>query len=125
MNPTDAARHAKYAEGTEKQRGHENVTNSDLNQEISVRRAELSDKTEFTVQVYQQQLRDDRSFALLMRQPSAMVSASVAMGRSCGYDKSNEIGNQDTPLSLTPEQHEQALAASNRTISVKLSREGA
>ncbi len=56
--------------------------------------------TSFTLEAYQQQLRDDRDLAIKLNQPSACVSASVAMGRSCGYDKSNDITGQDQQQEL-------------------------
>ena len=68
--------------------------------------AKTAKRAEFTVEQYQNQLDEDRDMARALRQPSAAVSATVAKGRSCGYDRDNAMASIDNtaPLSDTDRQ---------------------
>ena len=93
--------------------------NSRVKEAISRIQARTAADTSFTVQAYQQQLDEDRAMAIELKQPSACVSATVAKGRSCGYDKSNEIGNVDKPQDLTGIEAE-AIEASKKIQAIRL-----
>lgn len=81
--------------------------------------AQTGDTAEFTADNYRKQLQEDRTFARENKQPSAMVSASVAMGRSCGYDKDNDMGLKDTPSDLSTEDIARLKSFSNQLLLAK------
>ena len=60
-------------------------------------------KADYSIEKYRQELDEARTHARELRQPSAEVSAIVAKGRSCGYDKDNDISTGDKAASITPE----------------------
>ena len=57
------------------------------------------------------------------KQSSSMVSACTGIARLYGMDKDVQT-TIDQPQPLTPEQHQEALNASNRQLDVKLSTGG-
>ena len=105
VTPTEAARIAKYAPKTHKQRGHENVTNSYLIKTINKRRAELRVKTGMTVEKLQQMYEEDRLFASSVNQAGARVSATTGIARLYGMDKDAGSKEIDRPA-LSPAQQE-------------------
>lgn len=94
-NQTEAARIAKYAKGTEKFRGHENATNSNLMKEIEAKRAELALKTEYTVKAAEQEYEEARVLAIQLNQPGAAVAAVTGKARLYGMDKDNVRERQE------------------------------
>ena len=75
----------------------------DVKAELRRQEVELLEKNGYSVQEYQQDLKDDRALARMLKQPSAAVSATVAMGRSMGHDKDNGIGT-DTSVKYTEQE---------------------
>ena len=76
---------------------------ADVKAELRRQEVELLEKNGYSVQEYQQDLKDDRALARMLKQPSAAVSATVAMGRSMGHDKDNGIGT-DTSVKYTEQE---------------------
>ena len=104
-NKTEALKAVRYSKSyCEGGRSAEIVWgNERVKQAIADIDAKSAEKAEFTLQAYQAQLQDDRQLAIELKQPSAAVSASVAMGRSCGFDKDMQA-SPDTPQDLTSEE---------------------
>lgn len=69
--------------------------------EITRRRAETVKEMGMTVEKMHNQYDEDRAFARSNKQPSAMISASVATARLYGMDKDNDMHNADSPAQLT------------------------
>ena len=78
--------------------------------------AQTAAETGFSVQQYQAQLDTDRALAIRLNQPSAAVSATVAKGRSCGYDKDNHAGSIDEASPLSDAQRTAAMAAAKAAV---------
>jgi hypothetical protein len=81
-------------------------------------------RSERTVKSVDAMYQDAYDLASTSNQPSAMVSAATGIARLYAMDKDSQA-NPDKPQDLTPEQHQQALDASNRQLDVKLSTGGA
>jgi len=75
---------------------------------------------ERTVQSVDKMYQQAYDLASTGNQPAAMVSACTGIARLYGMDKDVQT-TIDQPADLTPEQHQQALEASNRQLDVKLS----
>ncbi len=89
--------------------------------------AKTAKKADYSIEKYRQELDEARTHARELRQPSAEVSAIVAKGRSCGYDKDNDMGSKDQPQPITAAQAEEwrlmAQAATRASLGPKLSKE--
>ncbi len=85
------------------QAAHQLLKNSKAKTEKARIQTETGADVAYTVKQYQQDLIDDRTLARTLKQPSAAVSATVAMGRSMGYDKDNDAGGKDKAHALTDE----------------------
>lgn len=68
-------------------------------------------ETSYTLDDYQQDLRDDRKLARDLKQPSAAISGSIALGRSMGYDKDNEVGKDKSDAAPKTAQEQAATDA--------------
>ncbi len=84
-------------------------------------------KAERTVQSLDEMYQDAYDTSLLLKQPSAMVSAVTGIARLYGMDKDNEIGGK-APDSISAEQAERysamaAIANQERLQGPKLSKE--
>ncbi|KKK92385.1 hypothetical protein LCGC14_2703460 [marine sediment metagenome] len=95
-----------YARGG---RGHEMVYgNERIKAAIARIDAKAAEKMEYSMETYRQELEEARKHARELRQPSAEVSAIVAKGRSCGFDKDNNMivcqheddGSKDTKFTV-------------------------
>ncbi len=86
--------------------------------------AVLKEETGWSVQIALDKLKDIIKKSVTGKQYSSAVSGIVAANRMFGLDKDMQL-NAEQPLDLTAEQHEEALAASNRTLDIKLSQESA
>lgn len=103
LNPTDAARIAKYAPGTESQRGCENVTNRNLIAEIDRRRAKVSTITGVTIEGQQ---REHTRLARLAEEKGDLTTATrnqELIGKTIAAyaDKNINIGEQ-TVIIISP-----------------------
>ncbi len=106
LNGPESARRAGYKgnSNTLRQRAHELVTHSNAKAEKERLQTKTGADVGYTIDKYQSDLDEDRTLARQLRQPSAAVSATVAKGRSMGYDKDNDAGsNKDQPDTLSPE----------------------
>ena len=65
--------------------------------------AEIAEKLNYSLEMYQKELDLAKTHAQELRQPSAEVSAIVAKGRSMGYDKSNSVDHAEKPIELDDE----------------------
>ena len=101
VTPTEAARMAKYAPNTHKQRGHENVTNSYLMRKIDKRREQLRAKTGYTIAQAQKEYEEARLLAMTCRQPAAAATAITGKARLYGMDKDANIGEK-TVIIISP-----------------------
>jgi hypothetical protein len=95
-----------------------NLRVKDAIRAIDVKSAKIA---EFSLCDYQQQLREDRAMAIELKQPSACVSASVAMGRSCGFDKDVQ-GIVEQPFDMTEAERAEIHAAGERFNDIRLSK---
>lgn len=91
---------------------------------IGAYKAKVTARTGRTVQSVDAMQQAAYDLAMSQKQPAAASTAATAIARLYAMDKDNQA-NPDKPQSLTPEQHQEALNASNRQLDVKLSREGA
>ncbi len=73
----------------------------DVKAELRRQEVALLEKNGYSIEEYQQDLKEDRVLARDLKQPSAAVSATVAMGRSMGHDKSNDMDKGDKPALIT------------------------
>ena len=92
--------------------------------------AKTAQKAEYTIDQYQRELESARQHAEKLNQPSAEVSAVVAKGRSCGFDKDATADKADVAIPLTDEQVAKAKAAAlavtyGQLTGPRLHREGA
>ena len=92
--------------------------------------AKTAQETGYSVECYRQELEKARARAQSLKQPSAEVSAIVAKGRSCGYDKDNDMGSKEAAIALSPEQAERysrmaAAATAERLEGPRLAKETA
>lgn len=101
-----------------RQNGARLIANDNVSKAIKGLMAKIGRKAEFTMQQYQDQLRDDRALAISLNQPSAAVSASVAMGRSCGYDK--ETVHTKTETKPITAEHQPILEDAARDLKLRL-----
>lgn len=69
-------------------------------------RDNMAKKAGWSVEIAQDMLLDDRKQAKQLKQPSAAISAVVAVNRMYGYDKDSHT-DEDTKSDYTPEQQEQ------------------
>lgn len=107
-NGTESARKAGH-KGTDNYLARvasENVRKCKIVAEKARIQAETSEKMGYSIEKYRKELDEAREHAQALRQPSAEVSAIVAKGRSCGYDKDNDMGNKESPDELSPEKAE-------------------
>ena len=100
------------------------LTNIDITKAIEADMAVLKEETGWSVQIALDKLKDIIKKSVTGKQYSSAVSGIVAANRMFGLDKDMQL-NAEQPLDLTAEQHEEALAASNRTLDIKLSQESA
>ena len=118
VTPTEAARIAKYADNTWKQRGHENVTNSDLMAEIDRRRAEIKQDTARSVASLDEMYDQTFRLAIADGQLSAAVSATTGIARLYGMDKQTSVIEKEVS---TLSESETALAEQTaRELKLKL-----
>ena len=107
-NGAESARKAQYEgnNNTLRQTAHKLVTNGNIIRAKAGIEAKTSAEMGYSIETYRQELDEARQHAQDLRQPSAEVSAIVAKGRSCGYDKDNDMGSKDKPVPLSPEKAE-------------------
>jgi hypothetical protein len=75
-------------------------------------------KSETTVESVQKMYQAAYDLAKTTKQSSSMVSAATGIARLYGMDKDTQT-TVEQPLDLTPEEHAEALAASNRINDIK------
>ncbi len=100
-NATQSAEKAGYKgnNNTLRQTAHKLVTNGNVVKAKTAIMAGTDADSEYTINQYQADLDQDRTLARTLRQPAAAISATVAKGRSMGYDKDNNVGiPKDKPV---------------------------
>ncbi len=101
LNPTAAARKAKYSPKLCRFQGYENTTKPHLMQEIAQRKAQLAAETGYTVAQCENEYDEVRKLALQLKQPAAAATAITGKARLYGMDKDANIGEK-TVIIIAP-----------------------
>jgi len=118
-NGTQAAIRAGYSENTAQEQASQLLSILMVQQEIARLMDELGAKMGWSVERSQMELLATRQRAVTLKQPSAEVSALVAVNRIYGLDKDNHV-TTDKPAVFTEAEREELIADSQRLTSLKL-----
>jgi len=104
LNATQAAIRAGYSEKTARQVGSENLSKPDIADAIAKRQAKVAKKVEVTVESLATELEEARALALIEKQTSAAVSATMGKAKLFGLGVENrKLSGTIQVVTITPQ----------------------